>query len=39
MLDADELNVNLLDRFEDLFPAAEHGDTVNFIVNAGVIIG
>lgn len=39
IFDASENNVNLLTRFEDLFPAAEAGDTVNFIVNAGVIIG
>lgn len=39
IFDANENNINLLDRFEDLFPAPAHGDTVNFIVNAGVIIG
>ncbi|RYE48345.1 MAG: hypothetical protein EOP24_08010, partial [Hyphomicrobiales bacterium] len=39
IFDANELNVDLLTRFEDLFPAAEHGDTVNFYVNEGVIIG
>ena len=39
IFDANELNVDLLTRFEDLFPAAEHGDTVDFYVNEGVIIG
>lgn len=39
IFDANEYNVNLLDRFEDLFPVAVAGDTVEFYVNAGVIIG
>lgn len=39
IFDANENNVNLLTRFEDLFPAAEAGDTVDFYVNEGVIIG
>lgn len=39
IFDANENNVNLLTRFEDLFPPAEHGDTVEFYVNEGVIIG
>jgi hypothetical protein len=39
IFDANENNVNLLDRFENLFPAAEAGDTVEFYVNEGVIIG
>jgi hypothetical protein len=39
IFDANELNVDLLTRFEDLFPPAEHGDTVDFYVNEGVIIG
>ncbi len=39
IFDANELNIDLLTRFEDLFPSAAHGDTVNFYVNEGVIIG
>lgn len=39
IFDANENNVDLLTRFEDLFPAATHGDTVEFYINAGVIIG
>ncbi|KQU96431.1 hypothetical protein [Devosia sp. Root105] len=36
---ANQNNRNLKDDFENLYPLATHGDTVNFIVNAGVIIG
>ena len=39
IFDANETNVNLLTRFEDLFQPAEHGDTVDIYLNEGVIIG
>lgn len=39
IFDANELNVDLLTRFLSLFPAPAHGVTVNFYLNAGVIIG